>query len=744
MNKICILSGRIPLAVLWLLVAGCASEQAGIAVAPHDVLEGPARIVSSVVSAGGKSYVVDEMYTPSESNLSGITSGPDGDIWFTGDVPQVGKSSITGDMYEFLLSEYGNATSIAQGPDGNLWVTLYPAAIGRVSTKGDLTAFPIGSKFGSGQGYPFSIVSGPEKALWFVTNASPSYIGRITLAGKMTAYKVPAGARLQWLALGSDGDLWFTDSGNDKIGRMTSTGAVKEFSVPTASAGLSGICQGPDGSLWFVEANANKIGSLSSSGSFHEYNIRTPSSGAVAIVAGPDGALWFTEQSAGKIGRMTTSGASVELTLSSAYPRPFDITVGSDRNVWFTESESYGIMGRVELNNVKDSAPKYSAIALSLRKSRPQLGIAAKLPLSVTAYNLDGHVIRGHYPYPIYLTTSDPKNAGLSSTSVTSSSSVQSVLFSGHYTDATIGANADGGARIDPATVLPSTQPEKPLPHPGESLTTGPKNSLWICLTNGSIAEYSANGAVNVYPATTSFQYGCSMVEGSDGNIWFTDPQNDRIGRITPQGGVTFFGLGSEAGPYAIALGSDGALWFTEVDANEIGRLTTQGALTNFQGGYGPLDIVAGPDGNLWYNDESGNIYKLTTAGTSTRVLTVYEMGGLWVANHNLWFWSASNYTIEEMSTGGTILKKYAAPLNPTQCIPFSLTGGPEGSIWYIDPADDCVARMTLSGKFFVVPTYSQASNPGLYTAIVVGPKGDLWFTESGNSGLGWVDPTTM
>jgi streptogramin lyase len=51
---------------------------------------------------------------------------------------------------------------------------------------------------------------------------------------------------------------------------------------------------------------------------------------------------------------------------------------------------------------------------------------------------------------------------------------------------------------------------------------------------------------------------------------------------------------------------------------------------------------------------------------------------------------------------------------------------------------------MTLTGEFTVVPTYSQKDNPGLFTTILLGPSGDLWFTASGTSGLGWLDPNTM
>ncbi len=191
-----------------------------------------------------------------------------------------------------------------------------------------------------------------------------------------------------------------------------------------------------------------------------------------------------------------------------------------------------------------------------------------------------------------------------------------------------------------------------------------------------------------------------------------------------------------------MALGSDGALWFTEYFSAQIGRLTTDGQLTTFKAPSTPLNIVAGPDGNLWYNASNDSIYKLTTSGKSSHVRSVYGLGGgLWVAYQHVWFYDALKIQLDEMSTTGAIVAKFSMPNN---CFPFSLTSGPRDSMWYVDSGNDCVARMTLSGKFTVVPTYSQKQNPGFFTTIVVGPNKDLWFTETGKNGLGWIDPATM
>jgi streptogramin lyase len=59
---------------------------------------------------------------------------------------------------------------------------------------------------------------------------------------------------------GPDGNLWFTEYWGNKIGRITPTGTITEFPIPTKGAGSVGIALGPDGNLWFTEFATNKIG----------------------------------------------------------------------------------------------------------------------------------------------------------------------------------------------------------------------------------------------------------------------------------------------------------------------------------------------------------------------------------------------------------------------------------------------------------------------------------------------------
>jgi virginiamycin B lyase len=71
------------------------------------------------------------------------------------------------------------------------------------------------------------------------------------------------------------------------------------------------------------------------------------------------------------------------------------------------------------------------------------------------------------------------------------------------------------------------------------------------------------------------------------------------------RGRITQFAIPTNSSePWGIALGPDKNLWFTESNTNKIGRITPKGVFTEFivpTTNSMPFSIVAGPDGNLWF-----------------------------------------------------------------------------------------------------------------------------------------------
>ncbi len=64
------------------------------------------------------------------------------------------------------------------------------------------------------------------------------------------------------------------------------------------------------------------------------------------------------------------------------------------------------------------------------------------------------------------------------------------------------------------------------------------------------------------------------ICSGPDGNLWFTEFDKNRIGRITTAGVITDFLIPTAvSGPYGITAGPSADLWFTEFDASQLGKI---------------------------------------------------------------------------------------------------------------------------------------------------------------------------
>ncbi len=184
---------------------------------------------------------------------------------------------------------------------------------------------------------PFGITLGPDGALWF-TQQGNNRIGRITQAGVITSFLITtASSGPQGITSGPDGNLWFTENTANKIGKITTAGVVTEFPLPTVGSGPAGITLGPDGNLWFTQQTGNRIGRITTAGAIIQIVVPTLSSQPEGITSGPDGALWFTEMQGNKIGRITTAGTITnEFPLPAGITRPHRIVTGPDGNLWIT------------------------------------------------------------------------------------------------------------------------------------------------------------------------------------------------------------------------------------------------------------------------------------------------------------------------------------------------------------------------------------------------------------------------
>ena len=187
----------------------------------------------------------------------------------------VGVAKVGVNITEFpTLTANSRPLGITTGPDGALWFIENGASkIGRITTAGVVTEFPVLSANPQLQ----NITTGPDGALWF-TEYAGNKIGRITTAGVVTEFPIPtagsnpsASRRVRTARCGSPNPAQPDRAHHDRR---------CDYRVPDPNGQQppGGITAGPDGALWFTEQTANKIGRITTAGVITEFPIPTANS----------------------------------------------------------------------------------------------------------------------------------------------------------------------------------------------------------------------------------------------------------------------------------------------------------------------------------------------------------------------------------------------------------------------------------------------------------------------------------
>ncbi len=265
----------------------------------------------------------------------GITSGPDGALWFAecnaNKIGRIPTDATPGSGAQ--ITEYASGATpfgITTGPDGNLWYGNF----NRNDVQSMSPAGTVLQTYTTATQYTDFFVTGPDGAVWFTECNAPGVIGRIK-NGVLSEESVPNSSvgtspAPYGIAVGSDGNIWFTDlDGHGGIGKVDvatfpATGSISEIALPGTSGLPFGITSGPDGALWFADRNNNAIGRIptdaTQTSDIAEYQLPSPSSNPVAIAKGPDGNLWFAESASGNIGRLVIGSSPTAERAMTHYP----------------------------------------------------------------------------------------------------------------------------------------------------------------------------------------------------------------------------------------------------------------------------------------------------------------------------------------------------------------------------------------------------------------------------------------
>lgn len=240
-----------------------------------------------------------------------VTEGPDGNVWFIGNSADgsasfAGRVTPSGVVTELsLVGPDIDVEGLTTGKDGNLWVSNDASGtLERVTPNGVMTPFPVPRTNIS------VLATDAVGNIWMLGHhcctrqGDGNIVVERSLSGQWSFFPLPADGydnKTRFLIAGADGNMWLPRNTINAVDRVTPTGIVTEFAIPTAAALPRGLVEAPDGNIWFNEVGSSKMARITHQGAITEYALPI-NSGGYGIAVGSDGNLWTTEPLANKIG----------------------------------------------------------------------------------------------------------------------------------------------------------------------------------------------------------------------------------------------------------------------------------------------------------------------------------------------------------------------------------------------------------------------------------------------------------
>ena len=506
-------------------------------------------------------------FRTSEANVKFVTAGADGNLWFTESTDlglqepprnvfttpgHIGRLTPAGQLTEFPLpTPFNRPYAITTGADGNVWFTEDGSKIGRVTPAGVITEFPMPTQ----QGLADDIAPGPDGNVWF-PESSRDRIASVTPTGSITEWNLPSGSGPEGLVTGPDNNLWIVESAANKIGRLNiKTHTLTEFGIPTRPADAQLITVGPDGALWFTEAiirpgTHSAIGRITTDGTIAEFATpplkRHPSDEPFKIVSGPGGQLWFTEELSSEVVSMTVPSGIAGVAAPSS-------TTVVDRTPHQSPPISqYSLPGSTPFTSPTTSGSGLVGVDAVGAGPDGNIWVGERSKNAIERMTPTGQITEFPTSGPAQTPTAAPDgniwycpvNAN-AIVRLTPSGVETDFPTPSHCQQIVVGGDGDiwyaGGGVVGRMTTSGAVT-EFPIDNNGY-IGSGPDGNVWVecCLTsddngnffNNTVRRVAPDGTVTDFPmpANTFNLPGLSpsFAAGQDGNLWFLQDANDPV-----------------------------------------------------------------------------------------------------------------------------------------------------------------------------------------------------------------------
>jgi len=332
---------------------------------------------------------------------------------------------------------------------------------------------------------------------------------------------------------------------------------------------------------------------------------------------------------------------------------------------------------------VDDDTPRAPAITSSDHGG--VAGVAGGFTVTTTGYPTP--TISASAPLPAGVTVTDNGN-GTATVTITSA-----LRHAGSYPLSLVAANGVGSNATQQFTLAVTTG--------GGVITT------FAGIVGDTVFGNSGDGG----PATSAqFGFPGALAVDAAGDVYMTDPNNNRVRKVTPDGTITNF-AGSSAGtagdsgdggpatsalfsrPDALAVDQAGDVYIADQDNNRVRMVAPDGTVTN---------VAGSPSGTAGNGGDSG-------PATSA---TLYQPEGLTLDSAgNLYIADTGNHRIRKVATDGTITNFAGSPsgvagnsgdggpaTSATLDYPTQITVDPMGNLYIPDEVDHRVRKVAPDG----------------------------------------------
>jgi len=258
------------------------------------------------------------------------------------------------------------ATHIAHGPDDNYWVTDNTGNISRITPSGDIKTFTLPAT--SPPRVLFAIVKGPDAAMWFIDSRN-KVVGRISLSGQATFFTPTMPLQgLYGLVSGPDGNLWGASNVDNVVFRLTPAGVFKFFGPTAAQGDVAPYSLVSDQTkIYATETGRPGITAISMAGVYQPFDFPATAPIATDLAMGDDGQVWYCVAGVDSISKMSPTGTTVDYPIAAGQI-VHGPAAGPDNHMWFIDAVSGG--GRKLLRAGYDGKIDYIDVAKGLDPSQ--------------------------------------------------------------------------------------------------------------------------------------------------------------------------------------------------------------------------------------------------------------------------------------------------------------------------------------------------------------------------------------